>query len=258
MAKSSKVIPTMVIGSVVQNRKYSINEYAAAFMLVIGIVCFTLGDQETNLSFNPRGVFLILGALFADSFAANFEEKKFFDIPSPVSHAEVVFHANLVGAVFMIGAMAVTGELSTAMTSLGVLTGGNAGYVGTTVGDTTTRYGAEEVLGGDDERINSIESIDDSFATALPAVLISATFGYISVSFILLLIRHFGASNAEVLKSSRKLISIGLSLLLYPKPFSWKLVLGTVSTICGLTYLYHLKRRKLLAAAPGAGWEATK
>jgi adenosine 3'-phospho 5'-phosphosulfate transporter B3 len=86
----------------------------------------------------------------------------------------------------------------------------------------------------------------------------SAAFGYVSVSFILLLIRHFGASNAEIVKSTRKLVSIAASLLLYPKPMGWKYAGGTASTVCGLYYLYVLKRRKLNAAAPGAGWEAAK
>ena len=65
-------------------------------------------------------------------------------------------------------------------------------------------------------------------------------------------------SNAEIVKSTRKLVSIGASLVLYPKPMGWKYAGGTLSTVCGLAYLYVLKRRKLNAAAPGAGWEAAK
>ena len=74
----------------------------------------------------------------------------------------------------------------------------------------------------------------------------------------MLLIRHFGASNAEIVKSSRKLISVALSLWMYPKPFSWKIVVGTFSTVCGLVSLFLLKRGKLRNAAPGTGWDATK
>ena len=44
-------------------------------------------------------------------------------------------------------------------------------------------------------------------------------FGYLSVSFILLLIRHYGAANTEVVKSMRKMVSIALSMTLYPKPW---------------------------------------
>ena len=228
VAKSSKVIPTMIIGTVLQGRRYGANEYVAASMLVVGIALFTMGDVDARPSFDPRGVALIVAALFLDSFAANFEERRLFDVPDPSSHAEVVFHANAVGAAFTICAMAVTGELSQALQSLGI---GSSSEDASTTG---------------------------SFAAALPATLMSAAFGYVSVSFILLLIRHFGASNAEIVKSTRKLVSIAASLLLYPKPMGWKYAGGTASTVCGLYYLYVLKRRKLNAAAPGAGWEAAK
>ena len=237
VAKSSKVIPTMIIGTVFQGRRYGGNEYVAASMLVVGIALFTMGDVDARPSFDPRGVALIVAALFLDSFAANFEERRLFDVPDPSSHAEVVFHANAVGAAFTICAMAVTGELSQALQSLGLIS-------------------LQKVSSGGARDASTTES--GSFAAALPAVLMSAAFGYVSVSFILLLIRHFGASNAEIVKSTRKLVSIAASLLLYPKPMGWKYAGGTASTVCGLYYLYVLKRRKLSAAAPGAGWEAAK
>jgi adenosine 3'-phospho 5'-phosphosulfate transporter B3 len=146
--------------------------------------------------------------------------------------------------------MGVTGELRQAMESLGFLRSAsdNAFYVEQSFESEPSETGAASVN----------ESSSGGFADALPAVLASATFGYISVSFILLLIRHFGASNAEIVKSTRKLVSIGASLVLYPKPMGWKYAGGTLSTVCGLAYLYVLKRRKLNAAAPGAGWEAAK
>ena len=231
VAKSSKVIPTMIIGTVFQGRRYGANEYVAASMLVVGIALFTMGDVDARPSFDPQGVALIVAALFLDSFAANFEERRLFDVPDPSSHAEVVFHANAVGAAFTVCAMAVTGELSQALQSLGLKSSSGGARDASTTG---------------------------SFAAALPAVLMSAAFGYVSVSFILLLIRHFGASNAEIVKSTRKLVSIAASLLLYPKPMGWKYAGGTASTVCGLYYLYVLKRRKLNAAAPGAGWEAAR
>jgi adenosine 3'-phospho 5'-phosphosulfate transporter B3 len=249
VAKSSKVIPTMIIGTVVQGRRYGLNEYLAASLLVAGIALFTMGDVDARPSFDPRGVGLIVAALFLDSFAANFEERRLFDVPEPASHAEVVFHANAVGAVFTVCAMGVTGELRQAMESLGFLRSASddAFYVEQSFESEPSDSGAA-----------SVNAEVSGFADALPAVLASATFGYISVSFILLLIRHFGASNAEIVKSTRKLVSIGASLVLYPKPMGWKYAGGTLSTVCGLAYLYVLKRRKLNAAAPGAGWEAAK
>ena len=39
-----QVVPTMILGSLVQGRRYSLPEYAAAALLVAGISLFTLGD----------------------------------------------------------------------------------------------------------------------------------------------------------------------------------------------------------------------
>ena len=56
-------------------------------------------------SFDPTGVVMIFVALFLDSAAWNFEERRFFNIPDPVTHAEVVFHSNLIGIGFIAIAM---------------------------------------------------------------------------------------------------------------------------------------------------------
>ncbi len=45
MFKSSKVIPVMLASVVIAKRRYSIGEYAAAFLLVVGITMFTLADK---------------------------------------------------------------------------------------------------------------------------------------------------------------------------------------------------------------------
>ena len=119
-------------------------------MLVVGIALFTMGDVDARPSFDPQGVAVIVAALFLDSFAANFEERRLFDVPDPSSHAEVVFHANAVGAAFTVCAMAVTGELSQALQSLGLK---------------SSSGGARDA------------SSTGSFAAALPAVLMSAAFG---------------------------------------------------------------------------------
>jgi adenosine 3'-phospho 5'-phosphosulfate transporter B3 len=55
----------------------------------------------------------------------------------------------------------------------------------------------------------------------------------------------------------RKMVSIALSMMLYPKPWDWKYGAGAVSTTIGLYALYSIKRRKYLAAG-GGSMEAAK
>ena len=57
--KSSKLVPTMLAGTVMQGRKYSLLEYLAAGGLVAGVVLFTLGDAELLPSFHSMGILLI-------------------------------------------------------------------------------------------------------------------------------------------------------------------------------------------------------
>ena len=106
----SKVIPTMLLGTVMQGRRYSASEYLAAGMLVLGIALFTMGDVDTLPSFEVKGIVLIAVALCLDSAAGNFEERRFFNVPDPVHHAEVVYHANLIGMGLTCVGMWLSGE----------------------------------------------------------------------------------------------------------------------------------------------------
>jgi adenosine 3'-phospho 5'-phosphosulfate transporter B3 len=50
--------------------------------------------------------------------------------------------------------------------------------------------------------------------------------GYLTVSLILMIIKAFGSTSAEIVKSLRKICQIVLSFLLFPKPLSWKHLMG--------------------------------
>uniref|UniRef100_A0A061QR20 Drug metabolite transporter superfamily n=1 Tax=Tetraselmis sp. GSL018 TaxID=582737 RepID=A0A061QR20_9CHLO len=49
---------------------------------------------------------------------------------------------------------------------------------------------------------------------------------YMSVTFVLLLIKHFNATTAEIVKSMRKVLQVLVSFVVFPKPFDWKYVFG--------------------------------
>eukprot|EP00201_Polytomella_parva_P024543 CAMPEP_0175042948 /NCGR_PEP_ID=MMETSP0052_2-20121109/2876_1 /TAXON_ID=51329 ORGANISM="Polytomella parva, Strain SAG 63-3" /NCGR_SAMPLE_ID=MMETSP0052_2 /ASSEMBLY_ACC=CAM_ASM_000194 /LENGTH=232 /DNA_ID=CAMNT_0016305875 /DNA_START=376 /DNA_END=1074 /DNA_ORIENTATION=+ len=63
--------------------------------------------------------------------------------------------------------------------------------------------------------------------------------GYLTVALVLLLIRHFGSTNAEIVKGMRKVCQILVSFLVFPKPLTWKYLLGG---ICVVVALYDLQR----------------
>ena len=112
--KSSKVVPTMILGTVLQGRRYSAPEYAAAALLVVGVSLFCLGDVEVAPNFHVASVGLITLALFADAATSNFEEKRFFRVPQPVSQAEVIFCSSLLSSAAGFAVLLPTRELGPA------------------------------------------------------------------------------------------------------------------------------------------------
>ena len=214
VAKCSKVIPVMIVGTFMHGRRYGMEDYAMCLLLVLGITMFTMGDVDSFPSFDWRGVTYITIALFVESTAGNFEERRFFNLPQPISHCEVVFYVNAIGSAWIALGLFASGELFASV-----------GHV----------------------------LMEPS---VLAAICLAAAFGYISVSCILLCLRHYGATNTEVIKALRKMLSLALSLLVYPKPMGWKYVVGTAATAFALYGLYRIKMRRLRAA--GGSMEAAK
>ncbi|CAL1148855.1 unnamed protein product [Cladocopium goreaui] len=63
---------------------------------------------------------------------------------------------------------------------------------------------------------------------AVPLMLFASVFGYIAQSGVLLLIKHFGATAAEIVKSCRKVTTILISFMVYGKPWNGYHVAGTL------------------------------
>tara|TARA_B100000131_G_scaffold133852_1_gene130478 strand:+ start:39 stop:1343 length:1305 start_codon:yes stop_codon:yes gene_type:complete len=214
VAKCSKVIPVMIVGTLMQGRRYGVEDYGMCALLVFGITMFTMGDVEAFPNFDYRGIAYITIALFTESTAGNFEESRFFNLPSPISHCEVVFYVNAIGSAWIALGLLASGELF--------------GSVAHVLGE----------------------------PAVLAAICLAAAFGYISVTCILLCLRHYGATNTEVIKAVRKVLSLALSLIVYPKPMGWKYVAGTAATAAALYGLFRIKMQRLRAA--GGSIEAAK
>lgn len=71
---------------------------------------------------------------------------------------------------------------------------------------------------------------------------------YMSVTFVLLLIKHFNATNAEVVKSMRKVLQVMVSFIVFPKPFDWKYIAGGAATVAALWWLGQGRKSQKQAA----------
>lgn len=207
VAKSSKVIPVMLFSTVINGKKYNWKEWGAVLLLVVGISLFTLGDAAAVPSFNPIGIVLITASLCIDAITSNFEEKVFFRVDNPSSHAEVLLFASLFGSLWSLAACVISGELGPAVA-------------------------------------HSMAN-----PTVVPSIIMFSTLGYASVSFILGMIKFFGATEAEIVKSMRKVLSIVISFVLFPKALNWKYIAGFITVVGSIGWTFQLKMEKNAAKA---------
>jgi len=201
MFKSSKVIPVMFVGVFLQGKSYSRFEYLGAFILVIGITVFTLGDASESPKFDIWGVILISGGVLCDALTSNYEEKFFFKLKK-CSQAEVMMYASVFGSGLAMIPLFASGEIWPAIA-------------------------------------HAFMHPDVVTWTAMFSIL-----GYSSSIFILVLIKHFGATEAEIVKSCRKVFTICLSFALVAKPISDKHVLGGLIFLLSIFISVYVKRNK--------------
>lgn len=88
----------------------------------------------------------------------------------------------------------------------------------------------------------------------IPMIMGFSVLGYSSVSFILSLIKYYGATEAEIIKSLRKVLSIVISFILFPKALNWKYIVGFAAVLISTAYTFYLKdqKNKVKAASKAA------
>lgn len=74
-----QVLPVMIMGAFIPGlrRKYPVHEYISAFLLVLGLILFTLADAQMSPNFGMIGILMISGALIMDAFLGNLQEAIF-------------------------------------------------------------------------------------------------------------------------------------------------------------------------------------
>ena len=87
------------------------------------------------------------------------------------------------------------------------------------------------------------------YTQVVPMIMGFSVMGYSSVSFILSLIKYYGATEAEIIKSLRKVLSIVISFVLFPKALNWKYIVGFIAVLVSTAYTFYLKGEKAKAKA---------
>jgi len=220
--KASKLIAVMPLGVVVLNKHYSLREYISAAILIIGIVLFTLGDRAiawlTNVTFVPEESHPAAGG--ADDSAH-----------------QLLFGCILMGASLI--ADSILGNLQErtleryhcAPQEL-VLYNSLVGFALLSI---VTLFNGE--------LITAVQYCIGN-PGAFGRLLLLTTTGYCGVSVYLVLIKVSGIFVATVVATVRKFLTILLSFMLFPKPFTLAHGIGLICVFGGVLLNSTRKRSK--------------
>ena len=205
--RSCKLIPTMLIATIINKRIFSPFEYACALSISLGLIIFTFTDWTLTPVFHPIGIFFVSVSVFADAILPNAQERLF---KMGSSRLEVTLFTN----VFTLIAMTITTLLSGDMINLIKL-----------------------VYSTDNQNGSGMLTV---------YLVIYTLISYIAVSSFMLIVKKFGGVTAVLLGTARKAMTLILSFCFFPKAFSIYYVIGTVLVLGGLLAgsLMKLQKKK--------------
>jgi adenosine 3'-phospho 5'-phosphosulfate transporter B3 len=88
-------------------------------------------------------------------------------------------------------------------------------------------------------------------AQVVPNIVIFSLLGYLSVIFVLLTIKRFGATNAEIVKSLRKVLTIVISFVFIAKPFRPMHLVGGMLFLGSIMISVRVKAQRKRASSRG-------
>lgn len=196
--RSCKLIPTMIISTIINKRVFQSAEYVSAMSISLGLVIFAAADWKMTPSFNPIGLAMVSSSVIADAILPNAQER-LFRLGS--SRLEVTLFTNF----FTLIAMTVT-----------------------------------TLLSGDLIGIFKLAMSNSQLATFM---ITYTCISYLAISTFMTIVKRYGGVTAVLLGTARKAMSILLSFLLFPKPFTWYYAVGALLVLGGLLAASMLKQR---------------
>lgn len=202
--KSSRVLPTMLFGVVFYGKRHTVREFISVMVLVVGLTFFMAADAKSSPAFDPTGVVLIVASLILDAGIVNLQEHVFGSLH--VEEEEMILVSYAGGSLVLLILCFATGELQAGLSYL---------------------------------RQHARYSLLSS--TSLIGVFVGCGFG--GLSCVTVLTKKFGAVTAVLTTTTRKALTLLLSFVFFPKPFTMGHLAGIVLFIAGLL-LKPRSRRK--------------
>ena len=102
-----------MIGSIViQGKKYGLLDFAAATVMCLGLILFTLADSMISPRFDIIGVAMITSALICDALIGNIQEKAMRQ--HKATNTEVVLYSYSIGFIYLLLILLLVGDIGTA------------------------------------------------------------------------------------------------------------------------------------------------
>ncbi|KAJ4978767.1 hypothetical protein NE237_009547 [Protea cynaroides] len=185
LAKCAKMIPVMVWGTIIMQKRYKGQDYLWAALVTMGCSIFILFPTAADINPYSRGrestvwgVLLMVGYLGFDGFTSTFQDKLFKGYDMEIHNQ--IFYTTLFSCILSLSGLVLQGHLLLAI-------------------DFVFRHN------------------DCFFDIAL-----LSTVATVSQFFISYIIRTFGALTFATIMTTRQLVSIMLSCMWFAHPLSWK------------------------------------
>mmetsp|Transcript_30422 Transcript_30422/g.34680 ORF Transcript_30422/g.34680 Transcript_30422/m.34680 type:complete len:351 (-) Transcript_30422:157-1209(-) len=106
--RSCKLLPTMVVASVLNKKFFSSVEYSCALAVCVGLILFAAADWKLTPTFHPFGLVLVFLSICADAVLPNGQERVF---KLGASRLEVTFYTNFFTLICMTLTTYLSGDL---------------------------------------------------------------------------------------------------------------------------------------------------
>ena len=205
--RSSKLIPTMILASILHKQIFTLVEYGCATAICTGLVLFAAADWQTTPSFHPIGLLLVTLSVVADAVLPNAQQAVFHNYQA--SRLEVTLYTNVLTLLAYTVTTAITGEIK-ALTDL-------------------------------------VFDPPEDQSGWLPYYIVMYTMvSYLAITAHMTIVRKYGGVAAIVVATARKGLTLILSFVLFPKTFSWYYPAGAALVLGGLG-MASLYRQRLKA-----------
>ncbi|KAK7312500.1 hypothetical protein VNO77_36401 [Canavalia gladiata] len=205
LAKCAKMIPVMVWGTLIMQKRYQGTDYLLAFLVTLGCSVFILYPAGPDISPYGRGrentvwgMFLMIGYLGCDGFTSTFQDKLFRGYDMEIHNQ--IFYTTLCSCILSLTGLILQGHLIPAV-------------------EFVYRHS------------------DCFFDIALLSTVATASQFFISYT-----IRTFGALTFATIMTTRQLVSIVLSCVWFGHPLSWEQWIGAV-IVFGAIYARSFLRK---------------